>query len=166
MNTYDWSRFVTRVNIKAPINNLYNAWATRAGIESWFLRMSEYKKPDGTIRSPTEQVAVGDTYRWRWYGWGDDVTEQGTILACNEIDHFKFSFGDAGNCTITIKEESGETIVELLQTEIPTTDIGMHQWHLGCKTGWTFFLANLKSIMEGGIDLRNKNEALKQMVNA
>jgi uncharacterized protein YndB with AHSA1/START domain len=163
---YNWSRFVTRINVTASTEVLYNAWATRAGIEKWFLRMSEYKKPDGNLRGSNEAVQKGDTYTWRWYGWSDDTTEYGSILDRNEKDYFKFSFGKAGNCSVTIKEEQGQHIVELVQDDIPSDEQGKHYWHLGCKTGWTFYLANLKSILEGGIDLRNKDEKLTNMINA
>jgi hypothetical protein len=37
---------------------------------------------------------------------------------------------------------------------------------MGCLGGWTFYLANLKSYLEGGVDLRNKNLALNNMVNS
>jgi hypothetical protein len=53
-----------------------------------------------------------------------------------------------------------------LQDEIPVNETAMHNWHLGCKTGWTFYLANLKSIYEGGIDLRNKNINLHEVINS
>jgi len=166
MSTYDWSSFIVRININAPITGLYKAWATRSGMEKWFLRISEYKKADGKIRQENELIQKGDTYQWRWYGWPDDMTEEGTILDCNGKDFLKFSFGKAGNCSITIKEEMGENIVELLQENIPTDEHGMQYWHLGCKTGWTFYLANLKSILEGGKDLRNKNALLQNVLNA
>ena len=166
MSGFDWSSFFTRISIKAPFPTLYNAWATRSGMESWFLRMSEYKKADGSIRQGDEPVQKGDTYRWRWHGWPDDMTEEGTILDCNGKDSLKFSFGKAGNCRITIKKEMSETIVELLQDNIPTDEHGMQYWHLGCKTGWTFYIANQKSILEGGIDLRNKNEKIQQVINS
>ena len=84
----------------------------------------------------------------------------------NKKDFIQFSFGKAGNCSITIKQEEGETIVELIQDHIPTDEQGMHYWHLGCKTGWTFYLANLKSLCEGGIDLRNRNVHVKNVVNS
>jgi len=71
-----------------------------------------------------------------------------------------------GNCAVTIKKEEGETIVELVQDNIPTDEQGMHYWHLGCKTGWTFYLANMKSLYEGGIDLRNRNEKLQEVINS
>ena len=166
MSTPDWSRFVTRINVKAPVSVLYNAWATRAGIESWFLRLSEYKSKEGKLRAEDEAVSTGDTYKWLWYGWPDETVEYGEILEQNGKDYFKFSFSKAGNCSVRIKKEEGENIVELQQENIPDDEAGKLQWHVGCKTGWTFYLANLKSILEGGIDLRNRNEKLQQVINS
>ena len=62
--------------------------------------------------------------------------------------------------------DEGETIVELTQFNIELDDRSKSIFHVGCMQGWTFYLANLKSIMEGGIDLRNKNEKLKRMMNS
>ena len=64
-DSYDWSRFTVRINVNAPVEKLYHAWATRDGMEYWFLRFSEYLKPDGSIRKGDEQVSKGDTYTWR-----------------------------------------------------------------------------------------------------
>lgn len=166
MSTVDWSRFVIRISINEPIEILYHAWATRAGIESWFLRLSEYKNKDGEERAPEEKVQVGDTYKWLWHGYSDDTVEYGQILDLNNKDYFKFSFGKAGICTVNIKTEAGEHMVELIQEAIPTDEQGKLNYYVGCKTGWTFYLANLKSIVEGGIDLRNKNVELQQVLNS
>ena len=166
MSNYDWSRFITRININAPTDKVYWCWATREGMEYWFLRLSEYATPNGELKTTGEFVQKNDSYRWRWFGYPDDVTETGTILEANGKDLFKFSFGKAGNCTVGIKKEEGETMVELLQDNIPVTEEGMHYWHVGCKTGWTFYLANLKSLLEGGIDLRNKNEKITSVINS
>jgi Activator of Hsp90 ATPase homolog 1-like protein len=166
MPSYDWSRFETRVPVNASFEKLYWCWATREGMEYWFLRMSEYKKPNGELRENNEFVQPGDSYRWRWYGWNDDVTETGMILDCNGKDLIQFSFGKAGNCIVRFIVENGNTLVELVQENIPDDEYGRHYWHLGCKTGWTFYLANLKSLSEGGLDLRNKNEELKNVINS
>lgn len=165
-NSYDWSRFTVRINVNAPVEKLYHAWATRDGMEYWFLRFSEYLKPDGSIRKGDEQVSKGDTYTWRWHGWPDETVEHGTILECNGKDQFRFSFGQAGNCAVRIYKDQGETIVELVQDEIPADEYGRHHWHVGCKTGWTFYLANMKSLYEGGKDLRNKNVKLQEVLNS
>lgn len=165
MEAINWGSFVTRIDVNVPIEKLYAAWATRAGIESWFLRMSEYKSADGTIKAGNELVQKGDTYKWMWHGWPDDTVEHGAILDCNGKDFFKFSFGKAGNCTVRIYKEQGETIVEILQDEIPDDDKGKHTWYVGCKTGWTYYLTNLKSVYQAGTDLRNKKEGIGRLLN-
>lgn len=166
VTTTDWSRFIIRININAAGKELYDAWATRSGMEYWFLRLSEYKTTDGIVRGNKEQVAKGDSYTWRWHGWSDDTTEYGAILDCNGQDFIQFSFGKAGNCSVRIYKENEENIVELVQENIPDDESGRLTWHVGCKTGWTFYLANMKSLYEGGIDLRNKNENLQQVLNS
>jgi len=166
MAIYDWSQFVTRIPVKASRQEIYDAWATRRGIEHWFLRKSEYKSVTGVMRRDDEYVEVGDTYSWLWHGWPDEVEEKGKILACNGRDFFQFTFGEAGICSVSIKEEQGQTILELVQSDIPTDERGMHYFHVGCKTGWTFHLTNMKSIFENGPDLRNKDVNVKNVINA
>jgi uncharacterized protein YndB with AHSA1/START domain len=166
MSNFDCSRFTVRINVKAPVEKLYWCWASKAGIESWFLRKSDYKKPSGGLCSADEFVQKGDDYSWWWHGYPDEVTEHGEILDCNGKNFFKFKFGNAGNCTVKIYEEEGENIVELLQDEIPADELSKQNWHIGCKTGWTFYLTNMKSLLEGGIDLRNRNEKLQNVISA
>lgn len=163
---FDWSRFTVRIDINAGVEKLYRAWTTRSGMEYWFLRLSEYKKPDSSLRGNDEFVAKGDSYKWLWHGWPDETVEYGEILECNGKDFFKFSFGKAGICAVKIYPELDKNIVELVQNNIPTDEHGKQYWYIGCKTGWTFYLANMKSLYEGGIDLRNKDERLQEMLNA
>ncbi len=37
MKDFNWSEFTRQVAIKAPMDKLYKAWTTSAGIETWFL---------------------------------------------------------------------------------------------------------------------------------
>ncbi len=57
-------------------------------------------------------------------------------------------------------------IVELSQEQIPTDERHKALYHVGCLEGWTFYLANLKSYLDGGLDLRNKNANIARVVNA
>ena len=166
MATHDWSRFTQRINVNAPKEKLYNAFATRAGMESWFLRMCEYKHFNGTPLQNDEQVHPRDIYRWLWWGWPDTMVETGEFMQANGKDKLQFVFGKAGTVTARIYEAEGENIVELMQEHIPEDEESKFNFHVGCSTGWVFYLANLKSIMEGGIDLRNKNEKLNGVLNS
>jgi len=166
MDNYDWSKFTQRIPVKADKQKIYDAWATPAGLEHWFLRSAKFKTAEGNAREQNQHVQAGDTYEWNWFGWSDDTSEHGKILEANGKDFFKFIFGKAGIVSVTIKTEENQTIVELVQEEIPTDEKSKVSFHLGCSTGWTFYLANLKSLYEGGLDLRNKNERVKRVVNA
>ena len=166
MVDYDWSKFRKRITIRATTQEIYNAWATQSGLERWFLRTAEFTMPNKGVRSRNDGVQKGDRYRWLWFGYGDEVVEGGTILEANEKDFLKFTF--SGNCTVSVrvKEEKGETVCELSQEQIPTDEASKVSYHLGCMKGWTFYMTNLKSILEGGIDLRNKNDKITDLINA
>jgi uncharacterized protein YndB with AHSA1/START domain len=166
MSDYDWSKFCKRIDIKAPAEAIHKAWTTQAGLEGFFLRTAEFTNPEGRIRRKHESIEKGDAYRWLWHGYDDDTEERGTILEANGTDKLQFTF--AGQCTVTISitKEQNENIVTLWQGNIPTDEKSKTNWHLGCSNGWAFYLTNLKSILEGGLDLRNKDELLKNVVNA
>jgi uncharacterized protein YndB with AHSA1/START domain len=167
---FNWASFTKRININAPVAAIYRMWATRDGMESWFLRNCAYKNPDGQLLKSDDLVNKGDTFLWHWHGWPDEVDEKGVIIAANGTDCLSFTFGQVGAenmvCKISMYQEGGETICELVQENIPVDERGKSHYHIGCNTGWTFYMANLKSILEGGIDLRNKNVDLKNVLNA
>lgn len=166
-NQYDWSRFIQRVNIKkTAAQKIYQLCSTQDGLEKWFLRKSIFTGKDGKVISSDHPVQAGDQYEWYWYGWDDNMVEKGTILEANGKDRFKFSFGKAGDVTFSIKTEQNETILELLQENIPTDEKSKVYYHIGCTKGWVFFLTNLKSLLEGGIDMRNRNVALRDVITA
>jgi uncharacterized protein YndB with AHSA1/START domain len=166
MSAYDWSRFELRVPVNASIEVIYHAWATRQGIETWFLRSAQYFTETNSPRQENEFIQRGDRYTWLWHGYGDDTVEHNDILEANGVDEISFVF--AGHCivTVTIGMLDAETIVQLTQENIPTGEEGKVDIHIGCMEGWTFYLANLKSILEGGIDLRNRNMNIGKVINA
>jgi len=96
-------------------------------------------------------------------GMGDYVGN-GKVLACNGKDAFSFTF-EGCQVQVTLPIEEGKHIVNLQQTDIPLDDQSRMNYYMGCSEGWTFYLANLKSILDGGLDLRNKDHALKRMIN-
>lgn len=166
MAAYDWSRFKLRIPLDQAPSEVYRAWTTQDALENWFLREARFTTPEGSPRKPGERVQPGDRYQWRWHGYDDDVTETGTVLEMVENKKFCFVFGKAGNVVVSIEEMSGKTIIQLVQEGIPTDDESIKNFHLGCMQGWTFYLANLKSILSGGIDLRNKDVNMKEVFNS
>jgi hypothetical protein len=164
--SYQWNRFTRRIPVKAAAKSVYDAWSTRQGLESWFLRLAQFTKADGTPRPRNSLTEKGDSYKWLWFGYDDTITEEREITEANGRDQLQFFFSGGCIVTISIKQEQGETICELVQ-QMPMDDIKEQQhFFIECGKGWDFYLTNLKSVLEGGLDLRNKNVNLKNLVNA
>jgi len=85
----DWTTFTKRITVNATFEIIYKAWATKNGIESWFLRSSEFSSAANEPRQADEFAESGDGYLWKWFGWGEDADQRGTIIEANGIDRFK-----------------------------------------------------------------------------
>ena len=162
----DWSRFCHKIYINATPQQVYDAWTTRYGLESWFLRKAEFKMPDGAVRAPGSSIQKGDTYEWLWHGYPDTTAEHGAVTEANGKDRFQFVFGKAGVVTVCVSPKAGMTEMILTQDQIPTDEQSRYDYHVGCSTGWSFYEGNIKSVLEGGMDLRNKNPGLTNVINA
>ena len=149
-------QFKSKIVINAPIKDVYNAWATSEGLEDWFLEDAVYFKGD-TERRSTEQAQVGDTYKFVWYHW--DSIGKGEVLVANGTDQFAFTF-EQMRVDIILKEKKGKTLCTLIQNEIPVDEESKMFKFYSCSTGWTFFLANLKAMLEHGVNLIDKEEGL------
>lgn len=160
----DWTTFTRRITIDHPIKAIYEAWAIPSQLERWFVRSAEYVGFDGRAKGRDREVDAGDGYLWRWYGFLDDVSENGAVVEANGLDRFAFTFTSECLVSISVIEEKGEILVELTQSRIPNEPD--HNIYVDCSYGWAFYLGNLKSVLEGGIDLRNRNVEIHNVVNS
>lgn len=142
------------------IRSLYEAWATEAWLKKWFLRKASFYVIVGRQREPEEFILKEDTYEWYWEGWDDSAMETGEILEANGTDQIKFTFSKGTIVTVDIYSRNGMSIIELTQENIPEEPDPTKNLYIQCQTGWLFYMANLKSVLEGGVDLRNKKEEL------
>lgn len=165
-STPDFSQFKLRVNIKASVQAAYNAWATAAGLESWFLRKAIFHDEKGNTRNANSAIQSNDSYAMYWHGYPDEVVKKGKVVKANGKDQFTFTFTENCPVSITISTEENETIVELFESELPTDTTMPGKHFTGDSRGWIFYLANLKSVLEGGLDLRNKNEKIVNVITA
>ena len=166
MGNYNWREFVKRITIRAKPGVIYDAWTTQEGLESWFLRLAEFRAADSSLRKRNDAVQQGDHYRWLWFGYGDSFAEENNVLSVNGKDQFQFVFSGGCVVNVTVKQENDETICELTQTMPMDDESEQRHFFIECGKGWTFYMTNLKSILEGGIDLRNKNEKIQNVINA
>src|SRR5689334_23173174 len=94
------NKFIKRISIHASPQEIFKAWSTQEGLESWFLRRAEFTTADGRRKGRNESVEKGDQYLWIWHGYGDDVFEQRVILNSNGTDSLSFEF--TGKCVVTV----------------------------------------------------------------
>lgn len=132
-------------------------------MEKWFLSKSEFYNKNGEKLDLNKNVVSDSKYSWTWFA--QNHSEEGLVSNANGKDFLEFTF--AGNCVVQVQltASNGMTLVKLTQSNIPLDDNSKEGIRLRCAFGWAFYLTNLKSILEGGIDLRNKDTQLKGVVN-
>jgi uncharacterized protein YndB with AHSA1/START domain len=161
----DRHHFIKRIAISSPVEAVYRAFASGKGLESWFLRKAAFTTSSGRLRYAEEAIEKGDDYEWLWHGWSDETVEHKKVLEANGRNHLKFTFSGDSIVDITIKPQQKLTMIEL-QQHIPEGHDPGQELRIGCDTGWTFYLTNLKSVLEGGLDLRNRDVLLKNVINS
>jgi len=163
MENFNWTTFTKRIAVKARLSDIYDAWTKPSDIEKWFLSNANYYDENTNPIERESNIKKDHSYEWSWYLY--DIVEKGIITEANGKDFLQFTF--AGACIVDIKliQQMEYVVVELTQKNIPDDDESKQNIRLGCDSGWSFFLVNLKSVYEGGLDLRNKNADLKVMLN-
>jgi len=165
--TIDWTSFQKRIVVNKSLSEVYSAWATKFKIEQWFLQEANYWDDNKNPRNENELVQKGDSFTWRWHNW--DFEEKGEVLKANNIDTISFTFGKAGHVHIELKSVQNGTEVTLTQDNIPTDERSKKDFYVGCSTGWTFWLTNLKAWLEHEVKLNVtglKQGETKNLVNS
>lgn len=138
---FDWSQFVLRIYIKASPEKVFKAWTHDKTVSKWFT--------EKTIIEPRK----GGRIYFEWLA-GDKLDTKVKQITKNK--KFVFPFGKNNlEVTVAFKKAGKGTICELRQYNIKTDEASKWSVHRGCIQGWTFFMANLKSYLEHGIDLRD-----------
>lgn len=160
MDDIRWSKFKLCGDYNVDLRSLYMAWATPGGLEKWFLRKADFYTVPMRQRAGDEQISKEDTYKWFWHGYDNDISEIGSVLEANGQDFIKFTFTGGSTVSVNFYTRNGLTIIDLVQENIPQENDPEKNLLVQCQIGWTFYLTNLKSVMEGGKDLRNKRVEL------
>ena len=138
---YDWTQFSLKIEIMAPPEKVYQAWTDDAKIVKWFVEKAVIEpKKNGRI----------------YLVWLGEIAAEYRVTAVRKNGLFGFTFGEnAEEVLVRIRKSGHGSVCELRQFNLKTGPADRVAWHMGCKTGWTFFLANLKAWLEHGIDLRS-----------
>jgi uncharacterized protein YndB with AHSA1/START domain len=153
MSAYDWSSFDIYLYIDGPAEPIFRKWVTAAGLESFFMKSVRYVTGEGIQRKSEELVKPGDHYVWEFY---HKATVEGEVLAVEPNHKISFTFGLPTTVDVRLTESDGRTLVHLCQRNMQVSDEGMVQEHMNCRGAWIHFLTVLKSLVEFGIDCRDK----------
>lgn len=159
----DWTGFIKRIHVNRSREDLWCALATAAGICSWFTHVTEFHDESGYPLPGDRFAEVGFTVHWEWTeGTGEDVR----VLGVSPGESVRFSWYDGeGWVEFRAREHAGRSFVEIEQ-RMESSDLAFLQdVYVGCSEGWVFFLANLKSVLEGGHDLREFRPDVTGLVN-
>lgn len=156
--SYDWTQFKREVFIQADLPTVFQAWAKPAEITKWFIATATAVTPENKTRPASQMMQIGDRYHWQWH---QELQANGTILDMCENERLQFTFGDKepGSdekiiVTVNFNDLGDRTSITLHQENLPDTEQGHVRWHMGCNMGWSFFMTNLKALLEHGVDLR------------
>lgn len=138
---YNWSEFTLSVAIEAPVEKIFQMWTESDKLRKWF-------PADARM-----DLKKGGDYEWKWTR---GLKETGKILNFKKPSKLSFTFADS-ICDVSIRKNKRGSVVELHQYNIPVTEEHKSDTHLNCNNGWTFYLINLKTFLEYGIDLREKD---------
>ncbi len=154
-DSYDWSRFDIVFYYDQGPGEVFRAWATPAGLTSFFIDRAVFTGPDGEERPADEIARSGDRYRW---DWRHPYWLEGEITRVVENREVAFTFGSM-QVSIRFIAVDGKTELHLLQNGIPDSPDGRVFGHLNCRSCWIFFLTNLKAVLNNGTDLRDEDPA-------
>lgn len=160
--SYDWTQFEREVFIQSDLSTVFQAWAKPGEITQWFIATATVTSANNHPRPKDEFVQAGDQYQWHWH---QDLQAKGIILEVVENERLQFTFGDGepGSnekiiVTVNFNDLGDTTSVILKQENLPDNEQGHVHWHMGCNMGWSFFMTNLKALLEHGVDLRETDQ--------
>lgn len=151
---YDWSKFKTHVYIDRDVDDVFRAWATPEGLNSFFLKSAKFRDANNILRKSKEIVQAEDKYIWIW---NHQYQLEGKIIETTDFPSITFTFGPMDVKVEIHKTENG-SLVELTQFNMPhATEEERASNHLNCRSCWVFYMTNLKSVLENEIDLRESD---------
>lgn len=128
------------VDIDAPIEAAWKAITEGPGIANWFAPIAE-------VSAPGEGASVKA-------GWSEEMVMTSTVVAWEPFEHVRWLdesgwMGPGTSLAVDyhLSTENGRTRVRLVQSAFGASD-GWDDLFDGTKTGWTYFLQNLRIYVE------------------
>ena len=161
---FSWEKFSRSIIINKKPEEVFLYIATAKGLTKWLLEAASFftlaNETQLLNRSCANEV---DSYHWVWKGKNYEL--QGQVLDCDvPRTRFSFTFGEACTVDIVLTEHGGSTLLKLTQQATPGKTYDQMR-HVNSYAYWTFFLTNLKSVVEHEIDLREDTFTVEGLLN-
>lgn len=187
----DWTGFVQAVHIQASPGEAWSMFATPSGIERWFTASAETTRGDRVIGG-SEVFQPADRVRFVWIvpspetapagGSGSpseaetngapatvEMPETNEILEVvpgRRLRHGWYEGKGWVEYRVLPHREERRVTIELEQRMDPAHDFALLEGaYVGCRQGWAFYLANLKAVLEHGLDLREPRPDRRDLIN-
>ena len=89
---------------------------------------------------------------------------KGKVLKVVKNKSIKFTFGkkepesnEYVHVQVSFEELKGKTKITIFENNIADNTFGQVTYNLSCVLGWSYYMTNLRSIIESGYDLREKD---------
>jgi hypothetical protein len=144
--------FTLAISIYASTQSIIEAWTSPEMLEMWLYN---------TVTNPDTQVLEGYSIEGSWKASTTEFKEKGLVtLLLVEKATWSIHW-DYGTTDVEVKEIAGDNVLQIHVTLADQDSTNLES----LKMRWHFYLCNLKSVLEGGLDLRNKNPELKHLIN-
>lgn len=174
----DWTGFTQRIVIDASPDAVWPLVSTGDGLVRWFVRRTEVTDGDGAPVAGAAPLPAGGRVSLVWATACDpsQTTEPGEAIEVDGIDACDAAthrvrigwYEDAGWVEVRLSARAdGGCVVELEQRmDAVLPHARLEGPYIGCREGWAFYLANLKAVVEQGIDLRSARPDVAGQLNA
>lgn len=148
---FSLDEFHHSIYLLSQLSEVYYYIASGDGLCRWFMGKAEYTDPSGNRINAADTARKDDTFHWLWLN--KDLSIKGRVLEAINNELFSFTFGQSFEVEISLKEQNGRVLLTLHQKYSARAEKNDFA-HINCCACWIFFLTNLKSVLEHGIDLR------------
>ncbi len=159
---YNSNEFYHGILLDKTPSEIFSFAATGGGLEKWFIGKAEFRSPDNIKRNQGEIAQAGDKFQIDWLA--KDLSVNGEVIEVKDNSVFRFTFGPLFIVTIIVKQHGARTLFTLKQEYAPGAARNDFA-HINCCVCWAFFVTNLKSVAEHGIDLRETGSEDESLVN-
>ncbi len=159
---FNKKKFSHGILLKASQDKVFEYVSTGSGLSKWFIGSADYFYNDKSIRLGEDHARKGDSFLWKWLN--KDLELKGIITDSDGKSEFGFTFGPSFFVKIKLTESGERTKLVLTQSYQDSSSENEFGF-INCCVCWVFFLTNLKSVAEHGIDLRETEADIEMLVN-